>query len=296
VGGSTYGSSNAPVDPGSGGGAAQVSGWGGYGGGLIRVEAGDTVIVDGSLLANGGPAVANNYVGPGSGGAIFIKCKYFKGSGNGQLQANGRNATSEETATAARAAAGSRSGTPSPPTSGSAPHRSAEERWEEHQLLSPPVERQRRHDRVVPGPAPTGHDPLHEVIESPRRTVQHRFSRQASEPIRRVCSVIMRWGGVALKAKRSACPGSLLRKSIVYDHIAPRGGTRPTGNRSKSLGSVGPAPSPGGVQQAPGTPWIRRLAGSRHHARPEVPRLRPEVRASRDYRAALGMTRQVGMT
>ena len=94
VGGSTYGSSNAPVDPGSGGGAAQVSGWGGYGGGLIRVEAGDTVIVDGSLLANGGPPVANNYVGPGSGGAIFIKCKYFKGSGNGQLQANGRNATS----------------------------------------------------------------------------------------------------------------------------------------------------------------------------------------------------------
>ena len=79
-GGAAYGSYTNPVDPGSGSGGAQSGGWGDgkYGGGLVHIEAVDSVLVDGSVLANGN---GSSYMGGGSGGAINIKCKTFRGSG-----------------------------------------------------------------------------------------------------------------------------------------------------------------------------------------------------------------------
>jgi hypothetical protein len=89
TGGATYGSSNAPVLPGSGGGSSQnlTGGLGRFGGGLIFVEAAATVIVDGSLLADG--ESVNGYGGSGSGGGIFINCKEFKGASTGKMTAKG---------------------------------------------------------------------------------------------------------------------------------------------------------------------------------------------------------------
>ena len=84
--GPTYGSSNAPLDPGSGGGG-YTSMCGGNGGGLIRIEASKTVSVNGALLANG--EAYGKFSGSGSGGGIFIHCKIFNGEPTGYLQAKG---------------------------------------------------------------------------------------------------------------------------------------------------------------------------------------------------------------
>ena len=52
----------------------------GHGAGAIRIEASLSVIVDGTITANGqnGP---QNYSGAGSGGAIYITCGAFGGTG-----------------------------------------------------------------------------------------------------------------------------------------------------------------------------------------------------------------------
>jgi len=90
-GGLTYGSSNAPVLVGSGGGGdttfPTVSPCAsGYGGGLLRLEARGTITLNGSLIANGGRYAAGQ-TGGGSGGGIFVTCARFVGSGI--LQAKG---------------------------------------------------------------------------------------------------------------------------------------------------------------------------------------------------------------
>jgi len=73
-----YGSTNAPIDPGSGGASAA-------GGGLIRIEALGDVIANGIITANGVTAQ-----GGSSGGGIFIACSgAFNGSTSGVLRANG---------------------------------------------------------------------------------------------------------------------------------------------------------------------------------------------------------------
>jgi hypothetical protein len=92
-GGPTYGNSNAPIHPGSGGPSTITYGnagaGGGYGGGLIYIEAADTVLVDGSLLANGVAPAVWSYSGSGSGGGIYINCKEIRGASTGLLRANG---------------------------------------------------------------------------------------------------------------------------------------------------------------------------------------------------------------
>lgn len=82
-GGATYGSSNTPVDPGSGGWAYQAAG-GGNGGGSIRIIANRTLAANGSFLAN----TPND----GSGGGIYITCRTFTGTTNGLLNAKGGDA------------------------------------------------------------------------------------------------------------------------------------------------------------------------------------------------------------
>ncbi len=91
VGGETYGSSNAPVDPGSG--ASSGAGYaysGANGGGSVQVRAVDTVRVQGAILANGG-GIAGSYSPGSSGGSIYITCRTFIGDSNGVLSANGSN-------------------------------------------------------------------------------------------------------------------------------------------------------------------------------------------------------------
>jgi hypothetical protein len=62
--------------------------FGGYGGGLIRVVAGGTVALDGTLSANGqnGPGWGSS---GGSGGGIYVTCRRLEGAGT--LAANGGN-------------------------------------------------------------------------------------------------------------------------------------------------------------------------------------------------------------
>ncbi len=77
AGGSTYGSSNAPTLPGSGAGGVSVSG--GWGGGLIRIEADGRAEINGTLTARGGTGSAWTE-GGGSGGAINLRCKVLAGT------------------------------------------------------------------------------------------------------------------------------------------------------------------------------------------------------------------------
>jgi hypothetical protein len=84
----TYGSSNAPVLPGSGGGV-----YGSYqspGGGLVRIEAKGTIAMDGTISANGGnDSVAG---AGGSGGGIYVRCRRFLASSYASIFAKGGNA------------------------------------------------------------------------------------------------------------------------------------------------------------------------------------------------------------
>ncbi|MBI2438593.1 MAG: hypothetical protein HYV36_07270 [Lentisphaerae bacterium] len=83
--GVTYGSSNAPVHPGSGGGTGL--GGGGYGGGLVRIEAQEILTVNGTISANGSDGTTQR--GGGSGGGIYIRSRIFTGGTGGVLRANG---------------------------------------------------------------------------------------------------------------------------------------------------------------------------------------------------------------
>ncbi len=88
--GNPYGSTNAPIDPGSGGGTL---GYGGCtaGGGLVWVEGDGAMRVDGIISADGGTVGASTYAGAGSGGGIFLSGNTFAGSG--RISASGGSAT-----------------------------------------------------------------------------------------------------------------------------------------------------------------------------------------------------------
>lgn len=87
--GPVYGEAKAPLEPGSGGGSSS-SALSGSGGGLVRIVVADTVTVDGSITAVG--QTLNNKSGAGSGGAIFITCRIFDGSGALNVDGGGNNA------------------------------------------------------------------------------------------------------------------------------------------------------------------------------------------------------------
>ena len=80
AGQTAYGSAENPTDPGSGSNA-------GPGGGAVRLEFSDAVVIDGDVTANG------KYVyqasGSGSGGSVWISAKTIAGSG--RVLANARN-------------------------------------------------------------------------------------------------------------------------------------------------------------------------------------------------------------
>ena len=82
-GGRPYGSTNAPVAPGSGGGGNGPN----DGGGAVRINASGTVTVNGTITADGAYCTAHG--GGGSGGSIYITCDTFAGTATGLLSANG---------------------------------------------------------------------------------------------------------------------------------------------------------------------------------------------------------------
>lgn len=88
--GQTYGSSNAPTDPGSGGGCEQSFTYGaGNGGGLIRVDAARLIRVNGTLSANGAVSLSGSSYGCGSGGGIYLSCQTFDGAAGAVIRADG---------------------------------------------------------------------------------------------------------------------------------------------------------------------------------------------------------------
>ncbi|MBI2441109.1 MAG: hypothetical protein HYV35_07040 [Lentisphaerae bacterium] len=89
-GGLTYGSTNTPLDPGSGGGTFPGQPGGG-GGGLVRVQASQTITINGAISANGYSSGANNS-GSGSGGGINLICDLLSGS-NGTVSVDGGTTT-----------------------------------------------------------------------------------------------------------------------------------------------------------------------------------------------------------
>jgi hypothetical protein len=87
AGGLTYGSPQTPAERGSGGGAGGVSTPGGSeGGGAIRLSVGGSLILEGTISANGNPGLEDNS-GGGSGGSIWATASSF--SGSGQILAEG---------------------------------------------------------------------------------------------------------------------------------------------------------------------------------------------------------------
>ena len=90
----TYGSSLAPVDLGSGGSASYNASWqgaasGGNGGGAIRLIVSGTLTNNGVISANGSPSGGSNGSGggAGSGGSVYVTTSTLAGSG--VFQANG---------------------------------------------------------------------------------------------------------------------------------------------------------------------------------------------------------------
>jgi hypothetical protein len=79
-----YGSIYEPSDPGSGGGwGGDTNAPGGNGGGVIRLEISETLVLDGTIASNGGDIITNNRKGAGgSGGSIYIKTGTLNGTGS----------------------------------------------------------------------------------------------------------------------------------------------------------------------------------------------------------------------
>jgi hypothetical protein len=88
-GGSPYGDVHEPDDLGSSGAGARVNhpGYGGSGGGAIKIDVADTITIDGTISANGGNGSGTTPGGAGSGGSIWIDTQTLNGSG--LITANG---------------------------------------------------------------------------------------------------------------------------------------------------------------------------------------------------------------
>jgi len=83
--GATYGSLIQPSTPGSGGGGMSpnpgpAAAAAGRGGGVVRIDAGGTVTLDGTITADGTSSSSYGY-GGGAGGSVWITCDVFGGSG-----------------------------------------------------------------------------------------------------------------------------------------------------------------------------------------------------------------------
>ncbi|NQT92707.1 MAG: hypothetical protein HQ559_08095 [Lentisphaerae bacterium] len=90
-GGRKYGDPRSPATAGSAGGGNNAVGYGGHGGGVIRMIVDETARIDGEILAEGGPSWGHVHqrmnTGGGAGGSIAIACAALQGKG--VMKANG---------------------------------------------------------------------------------------------------------------------------------------------------------------------------------------------------------------
>lgn len=90
-----YGSSNAPIMAGSGGGGYPNI-VGGRGGSVVWIDAaGGTITLDGSISANGKAFTSGQSLAGGAGGSIYLVCRTFAGSG--AMQATGGSGAGDAT-------------------------------------------------------------------------------------------------------------------------------------------------------------------------------------------------------
>lgn len=88
-GGATYGSITSPDTFGSGGGHDLNTGWGGgLGGGVIHLDVGGALMIDGAISCNGANAACCE-AGGGAGGSVWISASSIGGAG--VVRANGGN-------------------------------------------------------------------------------------------------------------------------------------------------------------------------------------------------------------
>lgn len=86
-----YGSILNPLDPGSGGNAT----FGSPGGGVVKIVAGGSVIIDGMIVADAGPGSSSAAHYNGAGGSVNITCGTLAGSGSVTAIGGQSNATTE---------------------------------------------------------------------------------------------------------------------------------------------------------------------------------------------------------
>ncbi|MBI2438677.1 MAG: hypothetical protein HYV36_07695, partial [Lentisphaerae bacterium] len=104
--GSPYGSTNAPIWPGSGGGGCSAyPSSGAAGGGAVLIEANGVVTVNGTITADGNSDGTGGRGGGGSGGSIYISCDTFTGT-NGTVRAAGGMASTPANPTGGSGAGG----------------------------------------------------------------------------------------------------------------------------------------------------------------------------------------------
>jgi hypothetical protein len=90
-GGAEYGNPVEPFQPGSGGADPAL---GGYGGGVIRIDADGHVSLAGTFSVNGRNAFSTHGAG-GAGGSIWLRCRTFGGPATGLVRANGGNGNNQ---------------------------------------------------------------------------------------------------------------------------------------------------------------------------------------------------------
>ncbi len=87
-GGASYGAETNPMDIGSGGSS-------GRGGGMLRVQANDTLTINGNITAKGQNSTSSNN-GGGAGGSILLIANHFNGSGSLNADGGSKNGTGGE--------------------------------------------------------------------------------------------------------------------------------------------------------------------------------------------------------
>lgn len=93
-GGAAYCDPDDPDTIGSGGGGGSASSTGGAGGGMIKLDSGGTLSVDGTISAAGQNYTAGGYSAGGAGGTVFLKGNTIDGTPDANISVRGGNGAS----------------------------------------------------------------------------------------------------------------------------------------------------------------------------------------------------------
>src|SRR5690606_20389110 len=98
VAGPTYGDHQQPTEPGRGGRDGSSSGGSARGGGAIKLVA-ETLVLNGSILANGQTHTGSTSAGGGAGGSVWLAVGTLRSDiSDSGIQANGGNANTSYSA------------------------------------------------------------------------------------------------------------------------------------------------------------------------------------------------------